>query len=607
MKLKCDILFCFILIFYLILNHSLLGQLKTLPSPVYGGDLYFQHGSIIHIMEGGSPLHAPNILGSQPAYFISYSALVAIFGLIFNLTAMQAMFIFSQILLIVSFSVFYILATKFFKNKLIAILSLLIYIPLNMFPIFKYTDFTYVLITPIFFFSLFHFLRKRDLKSSLILGIVAGIMGISHGAAFFVTNLTFVIIFLYYVFLRYISFDIGKLRLTIKFENFLSNFIYALKLMLPVFLVSFLISLLWWYEPIFVYHGKTLNDSQIWSFPDISKISYQFNYLFSTIRKYFFNFSSITTALVSIFSLLGLYFVFKKGNRFKNIFIKLLILISIIACFHYFITEPLLSIHFVPHRMEGFTFPFTISLLACFGLKELVNLNNKKHLYAFLLIILVILSANIIDFLNKVENDVWINAGKRSLPQELTAAQEWILNNTDVNDVFLSTNELSFALNSLTGRKVVITRRAHNSPFINIEQREADGAVMLYGNDSEKIAKLLKKYNIKYLYWSYYWIQSEYTIKDNEIINYFDPILVKENQEMHEYFDKHGVNYIKINGWIDPAMRGEDFKKYDLLLVLPNYENFTHPWSHSLDKYLKLVWNYTVENQTLAKIYKIIL
>ena len=61
-----------------------------------------------------------------------------------------------------------------------------------------------------------------------------------------------------------------------------------------------------------------------------------------------------------------------------------------------------------------------------------------------------------------------------------------------------------------------------------------------------------------------------------------------------------------MNTWIDPAMRGDEYRKYNLLFVLPKYRNYTRPWSESLDRYLNLVWEYKIENQTLVKIYKVV-
>jgi len=206
-----------------------------------------------------------------------------------------------------------------------------------------------------------------------------------------------------------------------------------------------------------------------------------------------------------------------------------------------------------------------------------------------------------------VNTDKWIQVGKQPLSQDILETKKWILSNAGINDIFLSTNELSFALNALTGRKVMITRRSQNSPFLDIDQREADAAIILYGNNSKKRKELLKKYDIKYLYWNNYWIQSEYYF-DNQgkITGWFDPIIVKDIKNYRSYFDNYNISYFSLNNWIDPAIKGEKIRKYDLLFVSPqNYRSFEKPWVEDLDNYLKEVWNFKYENQTLARIYEI--
>ncbi len=182
-----------------------------------------------------------------------------------------------------------------------------------------------------------------------------------------------------------------------------------------------------------------------------------------------------------------------------------------------------------------------------------------------------------------------------------------VKDNTNVNDIFISTNELSFALNALTGRKVMITRRSQNSPFIDIDQMEVDAAVILYGKDSKKREELLREYNITYLYWSNYWIRSEYYSNEKgEITNWFDPILAKDIKNYKEYFESYNISYFSQNTWIDPSIKKEKIRKYNLLFVSPkNYRSFEKPWYEDLDNYLKEVWIYSYKNQTIARIYKV--
>ncbi len=106
--------------------------------------------------------------------------------------------------------------------------------------------------------------------------------------------------------------------------------------------------------------------------------------------------------------------------------------------------------------------------------------------------------------------------------------KEWIEKNTDINDVILTSNEVGFALNGLTGRKGINFRRAHSGSYVDVDSRYLDAAIILYGNNSEDIKKLLKKYDVKYVYWEYYWVNSEFIIDftTNNVMGWYDPLMV---------------------------------------------------------------------------------
>jgi hypothetical protein len=185
--------------------------------------------------------------------------------------------------------------------------------------------------------------------------------------------------------------------------------------------------------------------------------------------------------------------------------------------------------------------------------------------------------------------------------------QKWVLANTKVNDVFLSTNELNFALNGLTGRKEVNGRTSHNSMFLDIGKRYSVAALMLYGNDSEERKKLLREYSVDYLYWDYYWIQSEYVFDDTgKLTSWYDPLIVEDTPAYNELMKKYNVSFFKQHTWPDPAVKGEYIKQIDLLFIIPYQFNLGHPWHPDLDNYLQEVWNYTQSGTVVSRIYKIV-
>ncbi|NJE05265.1 hypothetical protein E3E36_03720 [Thermococcus sp. M36] len=53
---------------------------------------------------------------------------------------------------------------------------------------------------------------------------------------------------------------------------------------------------------------------------------------------------------------------------------------------------------------------------------------------------------------------------------------------------------------SISGRKTVLFRRTHASPFVDYNKRSADMIVVLLGNNTTKSLELLQKYGVKYVY-----------------------------------------------------------------------------------------------------------
>ncbi len=105
-----------LVIIYTFFCMNLVSQFKALPSPLFGGDYYYQLGAITHMY--GAPITewagSSNGIGTHPAYFMFYSSLVTIFGKLLSFAPMQAMFNFNFILPLVSLFAFYFLFKKIF-------------------------------------------------------------------------------------------------------------------------------------------------------------------------------------------------------------------------------------------------------------------------------------------------------------------------------------------------------------------------------------------------------------------------------------------------------------------------------------------------------------
>jgi hypothetical protein len=609
-----------IVLLYLFGQLSITHDFQQLPSNLYGGDFYYQMGCIESIRDGGGFFGGCSILDSEPGYFPLYGDLVALFGNMFGLETLTAMIYFSFILILVSLPMFYLILYYFFKDKNISLFGILLFLPFSVFPVFKYTDFTTVLLVPLLFFSVFYFIKNKSMKSAILFGVVYGLSSISHGIAFIAVNLLFFMTFFYCIFSSGLLVeDNGNSKLRVSKSVIVANFRRYILLFVVIFVIGFVIAQLYWFNPIFEYHGEAKLESHKWSTVDFTPFSMQIDFLFGTIKEVFFNFKSLFAILSSMFSLVGLFYLIKKfrsSNSDKPLiyyFIIFTLFVGLVGTFHYFITELLFQNNLVPTHMKKFLFELPIVLLGLYGVKSVLKQLGKYEQFAqyvkyLFLGILVLLLVSQIQGFNEINNNELIQIAKEPMDEMFLDMQTFVKENTEINDVFLSNNELGFMLNGLTGRKLVVTRRSQNSPFLDFDQREADAAVILYGTDDKKREELLKKYNVKYLYWDYLWIQTEYYFNKEtfKIEKAYDPFTVMDKVEWRTYFDTYGVPYNQVHDWLDPMSSGEGYEELDLLRVLPMYYNYVQPWQLNLtNNHLEEVWRYERDGSIIANIYQV--
>ncbi|MEM4264025.1 MAG: hypothetical protein QW666_03990, partial [Candidatus Woesearchaeota archaeon] len=85
-----------------------------------------------------------------------------------------------------------------------------------------------------------------------------------------------------------------------------------------------------------------------------------------------------------------------------------------------------------------------------------------------------------------------------------------------------------------------------------------------------------------------------------------DPLIMFQSNATEKILQKNNITYFKQNTWVDPALKGEDFKKFDLIFISPeNYRSFEKPWKEDLDPYLKEVWSYKEGNNKIAVLYSL--
>jgi hypothetical protein len=534
----------------------------------------------------------------MPGYLPLYGILVTVFGKSFGLDPMHAMFYSNLLWPLVSLLAFYFLLIRITKDPEISLLGTVFLVGIiTVFPIFKYTDFTQVIIVPLFFLSLFNFFEKQSNINSLVLGIAYGAMGLAHGTSFLLASFLIPVTFAYILYSKRGSGIPAA----------------AKELWLPftiAFGLGFLVSQLLWFTPIFIQHGQTKLGNTIFAFPDTARPDVMFQVLFDGLQQMFFNTRSLLLLAVSLLSLAGTYHILRFGRDTEHSFLKLVLISVFVFAYSYFLTSPILDTHMIPLYVQ---YMYLTPLAVVSGLVFLRDYTKGKEglRKAALIIFLVLFLLNLVSGYSEWYDNQWRQTGRNPLPPSILSLQSYLLANTSVDDVILSNNELSFAFNAISGRKVVISRRSQNDPFMNFDARELDAAIILYGNNTGRKLPLMKKYEIKYLYHELSWPSLEYTfVKEGSgyrIAGYFDPLLIIYSMERENALIENGIAYRRINGFIDPSIRTPDIRTFDLLMVpADNYDTSGKGfWKDDIDPYLTEVWKYEENGEAMAALYKL--
>ena len=584
-------------------TYNMVSGFKALPSPIFGGDMYYQLGCIEHILAGGNPLDSSSIIGGIPGYLPLYALLVSAFSLLFGLDAFHGQIYFSIIAAFLMPIIWFVLIKKLVRDEWIAaigcILSILvIYNPLG-FPIIKYTDFTRLIMFPIFLYFLYETYRTFNIKNVAFLAFFYSILTISHMVVFVSATIILGFFFLYALLSAYK----GK-----------TDFVELVKRNWKAAAIFIIIALpllmLYWYRPLFVYSLKMSYDRTHMDVPDFANLGVQIWFVFNTFSTTFLNFSSIGS-LFFIFSIVLFAKNIKSAFEDETLcFLTILLVAATFAAFSYFVTEPLLHMNFICTYIVELIFKSSIFLLGVYFLDRLdisKRIGNAAWVvYSLAIIVLLLLIFSGADATQKA--DPFFKNAETPLPPYINSLAAYIKQNTSVNDVFLSTKELSFMINALTGRKLVTNRWAQqNDPYVNMPQRDIDATIMLYGNNSAERRELLKSYNVSYLYWDVNWIFTEYQRTPRGEIYPFDPLITLDTPSARAEFYSNGIKFANMTTWLDPAIKFWYIRQYQILIVSPeNYRSFDRPWNEGLDPYLEEVWSYSEGGQKIAVLYKVL-
>ena len=530
------------IIFACLLQIMTFSQFKHLPGPIYGGDLYRERGFTQVILNGIPFYESPYTPGEF--HFFPYLAYILIAG-ITKITGFSLDFVMIYFpLLITIFGIIgvYFAGKIFFKNKNAALIMAISSILFRPFYEKVTTGLAYLFLIWFLYFW-FRYEETRKAKDGLFAGLFLGLVALSHGSVFIYGLAAFLgAIFLFFIY------DAVKNP-----KDALKIIIEYIKRYYKLLGLAFVISMIFFGPIIIKYHLKMLNNSLSYTLIDVSKLG--FGFVLKLLFNSFFDFSNnlflTIIRLIAFFGFIISVLNFKRKESKTPLFIMVIITLSAMS---FLITKPLFDKSIDPfHLFEGIWIPLV--LFMGFGTIGLIKLSKdviKRYYITSILLIIVVFG--MIKVSINYNNDQWTEYGKNMDPQtaSLYETGSWLMNNMDNAKTVLANDESSFMINAMAGKRVVFSRRVHASYYEDVDKKYADGVVMLFGNDSETDKKLLKEYNVEYVY------------VDQFLFSY--PIVV--NLKYKDYMDMNGINYTIRKVRLDPSTN--DAPAFDSLVVSPN-------------------------------------
>jgi galactitol-specific phosphotransferase system IIB component len=427
-----------------------------------------------------------------------------------------------------------------------------------------------------FLFSVYYFLKILTTKSQtkkidwlnkdgLLLGLFMGLTNLSHMQ----TSITL------YIFLA------GAVIGEWIYRRFNWNYFKLLfKKYISPLILSTLITSIFYLPLIIKYKLHSINLTQQYSLFDPTR--FKLGWVLENAYLNIIRFDSIYYILIGIICIIGIIgtiIIFKKNIKYRiPIYVYIM---TLVATAHYLITIPLFDVYAVPNHVAK-SFFISIIMFQFIGICFLAKL-FKKHKKIVLVVLVIVLMLVLNSKISSYKESQWTEFGKQmdGSTQAVFAFEDWIDKNTEKTDVFLAHDESAFMIAGLTARPVVMVRRTHASPYVDVDQRYADGVIMFYSHDLDKVKSLIKQYDVKYVYIDYMLVSN--------------PIVI--NQRLESYIQENNIDYEIRHVRFDPST--EKAPSYDAIYIAPR--NITI-LEHNI---LEQVYVVGQNNQAIGALYKV--
>jgi len=573
----------------LVAQALLVAPLRRLPSELYGGDLYYQRGCVESILATGNPMATCSTCETRPGYLPAYGTLVALVARAGSLEAERAMLVMAVVFKLAAVLAFHRLFSRL-AGPGPAVAAAALWYATHPGLILRYTTFAAEVVVPLFLLALWRLVEKPGALRAGILGLALGVAGYAH-AVVYIGGVAITLL-------------AGALRTATAWRDPAVR--RALPWALAAAALGVVLSLGYWYEPIFVHHGRTSLHYTEWNGgPTLSTLAARL----SLARRFLagqLDFASLAAGLASVLALAGVAWGVRR-RREPRLASALIVAGACLAwVFHYFASELLLGVNFIPEYAGSMLWGGARELWVALALGGVVAWARSAGARSAATVALTAFAALLgIGATAERAAAPEIVAARTPLAPVYRELRGWVQANTRPGDVFLSSQALSFMLSALTGREVLVTRRAQNDAFADMDARVEDAALILYGRDSLLRSRGLERWKVRYLLWTERWLETEFDRSaDGRIVDYFDPLLYFEDGATDSLLVAAGVRIRHVTGWVDPALRTPDVRQFPLSIVThENYRSFMRPWNAGLDPLLRKVWAYAEAGREIAAIY----
>ncbi len=510
----CSLILFFI--FYIIL----FSKFYQFPSEYYGGDQYAHFGSALKIYDTLNPFLSSHYYNELQHYPWLVPFAIAMLAKVSFQDPFEVAIYFPVLVLIATMGITYIFGKKYFENKTWALI-LAVSWAVQLVPTFHPSDIAKQLMIPLLCLFAFLLYPPREAvfsrKDAFVAGIIYGIAALEHVVTFFVAS----VIFLFAIVLK-----------LIEKKDFYKQ---DAKKYAAVAIIGLACAALFWMPLLIKYHGETVNNWQQYTSQTIVPGADVVSAMFLESMDYGTGIISIIAGAVMIFG-----FCVGVTRKDKRIFVPLLLLAAgLVGIIHPYLTYPLFGMTLGYYRFP-IVFVFVRQMLLVWGMYAITEycllpvirkkqfLEQKRRIFGLCAVILLLL---------------WIGASFYFMMQEYVQSERYGYAVTkDVrieayrdmrsfiesqhliaeNEVTLTLHsDIGFFFNAMTAKNVMLSRITHATPFVDHNQRAADMAVVLYGNDSKKAKEIIEEYHLAYFFSEVENIPFKYACLDrwNETVN----------------------------------------------------------------------------------------